>query len=72
MTAGNLTLITSERPATLGKTFSLDAAGALQKRTAGHMTEGRFQVAEFADVKRPPRNPCGSGHGSSNHRQPAG
>ena len=50
MSEGKLTVITATQPATLGKTFSLDAGGTLQKRTAGHMTEGRFQVAEFADV----------------------
>ncbi len=49
MTAGKLTLITSNQPAHLGKTFRLTAAG-LEKRTAGQMVEGSFEVREFSDV----------------------
>lgn len=49
MTIGKLTLITTQRPATLGKTFRLTADG-LKKETAGQMLEGSFQVREFADV----------------------
>jgi hypothetical protein len=47
---GKLTLITTSRPATLGKTFRLTAAG-LEKNTAGQMVEGSFQVLEFSDVQ---------------------
>ena len=50
MTAGKLTLITSSQPAHLGKTFRLTASG-LDKRTAGQMVEGSFEVCSFADVE---------------------
>lgn len=50
MSAGKLTVITATQPATLGKTFSLDAGGALQKRTAAQMLEGSFEVVEFDGV----------------------
>lgn len=50
MTAGKLTLITSRQPAHLGKSFRLTASG-LDKRTAGQMVEGCFEVREFADVQ---------------------
>ncbi len=46
---GKLTIITSESPAHLGKTFRLTAKG-LNKRTAGQMVSGSFEVAEFGNV----------------------
>lgn len=46
---GKLTLITTTQPATLGKAFRLTAAG-LEKRTAGQMMEGSFEVPSFTDV----------------------
>lgn len=50
-TTGKLTLITTSRPATLGKTFRLTATG-LEKKTAGQMVEGSFQVLEFSNAER--------------------
>lgn len=50
LSCGKLTLITAKHPANLGKTFKLTASG-LEKRTAGQMVEGSFEVREFADVE---------------------
>lgn len=49
-TTGKLTLITTSRPATLGKTFRLTAEG-LKKSTAGQLFEGSFQVREFSNAE---------------------
>jgi hypothetical protein len=49
-THGKLSLITTSRPATLGKTFRLTASG-LEKKTAGQMVEGSFQVLEFSNAE---------------------
>ncbi|RIX44602.1 MAG: hypothetical protein D3M94_14010 [Rhodocyclales bacterium GT-UBC] len=50
MTTGKLTLVTSRQPAHLGKTYRLTASG-LEKRTAGQMINGSFEVLAFADVQ---------------------
>lgn len=47
---GRLTVVTTERPASLGKTYRLTAAG-MKKKTAGQMVEGTFEVQEFSDVQ---------------------
>lgn len=48
---GQLTRITTAKPAHLGKVFSLAADGRLQKDTAGQMVEGTYAVEGFADVQ---------------------
>lgn len=50
MTVGHLTLITATKPATLGKTFRLNASG-LEKQTAGELVAGTFEVVQFADAE---------------------
>jgi hypothetical protein len=49
-TTGKLTVISTSRPATLGKDFRLTAEG-LEKKTAGQMVEGSFQVLEFSNAE---------------------
>ena len=49
-TTGKLTLITTSRPATLGKVFRLTPTG-LEKKTAGQMVESSFQVLEFTSAE---------------------
>lgn len=43
-------LITSHKPATLGKTFSLNPDGTLNKTTAGHMVRGDCEVVTLAGL----------------------
>lgn len=47
---GKLTLFTSTKPATLGKTFRLGVNG-VEKTTAGEMVQGRADVQTFANVE---------------------
>lgn len=46
---GKLTLITSEQPSQLGKTFALER-GKLTKTTAAQMTAGSFKVRTFSNA----------------------
>lgn len=47
MTDAALTIFTSTAPATLGKTYTLQADGKLSKTTAGQMVAGSFTVKPF-------------------------
>jgi hypothetical protein len=46
---GKLTVVTTTKPATLGKTYKLTASG-IEKTTAGQMVEGSYQVRDFTDA----------------------
>lgn len=46
MSSGRLTIITSSRPATPGKRFSL-SGGSLDKETAGQLVLGQYEVVSF-------------------------
>lgn len=47
---GRVTLITSERPATLGKTYAAEG-GKLTKTTAGQLVSGMYEVRRFSDAQ---------------------
>lgn len=47
---GKLTVITSTKPTTLGKTYKITANG-VEKKTAGQMMMGFFEVRGFADAE---------------------
>jgi hypothetical protein len=47
---GRLTLITSIKPATLGKHYSLEG-GSLKKTTAGELVRGSFEVVTFSNIE---------------------
>ena len=49
VTSGKLTLIMATQPATLGKSYRLTASG-LNKKTAGELVSGNFEVKDFATV----------------------
>lgn len=49
--SGKLTLITSTKPATLGKTFKLNSEGKLEKTTAGNMAAGTYEVKPFSNIE---------------------
>ena len=50
MTSCNVTVFTTIKPATLGKTYKLGVKG-LDKTTAGQMSEGTFEVRAFDGVQ---------------------
>lgn len=51
MAEGLVTIISSENPSTLGKTYSLATDGTLTKTTAGQMVAGAFEVRAFSSAE---------------------